>query len=53
MSKYDDEKVRAALALDLLEKMDAAIVMVGCHTAEDVRTLMRGMIEAARDVATR
>ena len=45
-----DVRVRAALALDLLVKMDMAITTLDLRTVREVQAMIRGMTEAARDV---
>lgn len=44
-------ETKAVLALDLLQTIDAAIVASHCETVADVRSLLAGMISAAKDAS--
>lgn len=45
----DEVEIRAALAFDLIDKIDLAIVSLNIQTVKEVRALLTGMKEAAKD----
>lgn len=45
-----DVRTRAALAKDLVDKIDLAITTLDLKSVRDVRSMLKGMTEAADDV---